>query len=352
MEDNYKWMVCVQCMTYNQAPYIEDALNGFTMQKTTFPFVCCIVDDASTDGEQEVIVNYLNEHFDLVDNKVARHEETDDYVLTFARHKTNLNCFFAVLYLKYNHYKKKSKTPYLAQWHDNAKYIAMCEGDDYWIIREKLEEQVGYMENHIKCTVCYTNFDIEYMKSGRVIKSAFNSLPSRYKHYKTLDDFILFTPYVCPPSWLYRAEIYNQMNYTGIGVDGSFELFAYLMFKGETHFYSNVTCRYRVVRESASHSLDVNKQITRRKKLLELQHKLIDKYNLNPNLKEKCEERYIHKNLLFFVENNFQDEINKAKRIKTKYSTKEKWLLLVAKNSVLRCLLCFVHRIHNRIKGY
>ena len=71
-------------MTFNHAQYIEDALNGFTMQQTTFPYVCCIIDDASTDGEQEVIRNYLNEHFDLEDKMIARHEETDDYVLTFA----------------------------------------------------------------------------------------------------------------------------------------------------------------------------------------------------------------------------------------------------------------------------
>ena len=48
--------VCVRCMTYNQSKYIEDAMNGFTIQQTDFPFVCCIVDDASTNGEQLVII--------------------------------------------------------------------------------------------------------------------------------------------------------------------------------------------------------------------------------------------------------------------------------------------------------
>ena len=100
-QEKYDWMVYVSCMTFNHAPYIVDAMNGFTMQNTDFPFVCAIVDDASTDGEQEVIKNYLNEHFDLEDKVVARHEETDDYVLTFARHKTNLNCYFAVSGLQY-----------------------------------------------------------------------------------------------------------------------------------------------------------------------------------------------------------------------------------------------------------
>ena len=94
--DKKDFLVCVECATYNHAPYILDAMNGFCMQQTTFPFVCIILDDASTDGEQEVIKNYLQENFDLQDKNVTRNEETDDYILTFAQHKSNRNCFFAM----------------------------------------------------------------------------------------------------------------------------------------------------------------------------------------------------------------------------------------------------------------
>lgn len=157
--NDYKWMVRVGCMTFNHASYIEDAMNGFTMQQTSFPFVCTIIDDASTDGEQVVIKNYLNEHFNLDDKNIVRYEETDDYLLTFARHKTNLNCYFAVLFLKYNHYSiKKPKLPYIAEWNDKAKYIACCEGDDYWIDKNKLQKQYDYMNSHPTCSLCHTNF--------------------------------------------------------------------------------------------------------------------------------------------------------------------------------------------------
>ena len=66
------FLVCVRSYTYNHAPYIEDAMNGFSMQQTNFPFVCVIVDDASTDGEPEVIMNYLNCHFDLDNETIVR----------------------------------------------------------------------------------------------------------------------------------------------------------------------------------------------------------------------------------------------------------------------------------------
>lgn len=155
-----QYKVYVRCYTYNQASYIVDALNGFTMQKTDFPYVCIIVDDASTDGEPEVIKQYLSEYFDLDDNSVRRNEETEDYYLIFARHKTNLNCFFAVLLLKYNHYHKKPKDPYFKEWTKNTKYVALCEGDDYWTDSRKLQMQVDYLDAHPDYSLCCHRFKI------------------------------------------------------------------------------------------------------------------------------------------------------------------------------------------------
>ena len=168
-QEKYDWMVYVSCMTFNHAPYIVDAMNGFTMQETNFPFICAIIDDVSTDGEQGVIKNYLKEHFALEDKSITRHEETDDYVLTFARHKTNLNCYFAVLYLKYNHYSiKKSKVPYISQWREKAKYIAICEGDDYWIAPDKLQKQVDFMEKYPDISYTCTRYNVVNVKTGDI----------------------------------------------------------------------------------------------------------------------------------------------------------------------------------------
>ena len=57
--------VLIRCFTYNQCKYIEDALNGFAMQKTNFPFVCLVMDDASTDGEQDVIKAWMERECDM-----------------------------------------------------------------------------------------------------------------------------------------------------------------------------------------------------------------------------------------------------------------------------------------------
>lgn len=149
------FLVRVSCMTYNHHAYITDAMKGFVMQQTDFPFVCTIVDDASTDGEPEVIKKYLLENFDLPDTSVAYEKDTDYGHVTFARHKTNNNCYFAVIYLKENHYSlRKTKLPYLTEWTD-TKYVAICEGDDYWTDPLKLQRQVGFMEEHEEYSMCF-----------------------------------------------------------------------------------------------------------------------------------------------------------------------------------------------------
>lgn len=147
---NYpKFRVCVRCFTFNQSKYITDALNGFTMQQTDFPFICCIVDDASTDGEQQVIMDYVREHFNMTDTSVAYQKETDYAHITYAQHKENKNCYFAVLLLKENHYsQRKDKMPYLSEWRDNTEYEALCEGDDYWIHPQKLQMQVDFLDEN------------------------------------------------------------------------------------------------------------------------------------------------------------------------------------------------------------
>ena len=168
----YKYMVGVVCMTFNQSKYILDALNGFVMQKTSFPYVVMVVDDASTDGEQKIIKDFISEQFDINDTKIAYEEETDYAYITYARHKTNLNCYIVAIYLKENHHSsRKKKLPYLTHWRDYSKYEALCEGDDYWIDSYKLQKQVDFMEMNSEYTMCHTSFRYYYESQQKFLKS-------------------------------------------------------------------------------------------------------------------------------------------------------------------------------------
>ena len=256
MEEVINYMVRVNCITYNHAPYIIEAMNGFSKQQTDFPFVCTIIDDASTDGEPEVIYQYLQKNFDLEDNATARKEETDDYILTFARHITNKNCFFAVILLKYNHFSiKKSKLPYIAKW-ENTKYIALCEGDDYWIAPDKLQKQVDFLELHSDYNLVYTDVNSYYEESGILIEGFFNH--GIYKRVKnTYKDEILWGWYLAPCTWVYRNGIvkYPEKRNPSLFY-GDIFLVLSLSQKGKIQYLNEVTSVYRVLPESASHSKD------------------------------------------------------------------------------------------------
>lgn len=187
-------MVLVRCITYNHSLFIEDTMNGFCIQNTSFPFVCTIVDDASTDGEQEVIFRYLHNHFEMDDPSIIQIEETDDYKFIFSRHKSNINCFFAIYFLNYNHYSKKiPKKRYFEKWITNTKYSAICEGDDYWTDPNKLQKQVSFLENHPEFMVCSHDYVIFKQETSQFNKatyynSLFSNLTDIYYIY-SLDNY-------------------------------------------------------------------------------------------------------------------------------------------------------------------
>ena len=165
MEYNSKFLVRIQCMTYNHESYIEDAMAGFVMQNTSFPFVAVIIDDASTDKTGETILRFMDGFFSMDDPVVSRVEEKDYGRLVFAQHKTNKNCFFAVILLKDNHYsRKKSKSAYYQEW-SRTRYIAPCEGDDFWTDPKKLQKQVCFLDDNPQYSICSHNFTRFYLDS-------------------------------------------------------------------------------------------------------------------------------------------------------------------------------------------
>ena len=162
MERHYSYLVCTRCFTYNHETYILDTLNGFVVQNTSFPVVYAIVDDASTDNTPQILRDYFNEYFDTGNSSVARQENTDYGTVLFARHKENSNCYFAIILLKENHRSQiKAKKPYLIRWMEDAKYIAFCEGDDYWTDPMKLQRQVDMLEQNDDVVMCCTACEIK-----------------------------------------------------------------------------------------------------------------------------------------------------------------------------------------------
>lgn len=151
-KQDYK--VLTFCATYNQSKYIEDALNGFAMQKTNFPFVCLVMDDCSTDEEQEVIKTWMERECDMTKAEFVDLEASH---VILVPHKTNVNCTFAVYLLKRNLCGKPLKQEMIAPWREHAEYEALCEGDDYWIADDKLQRQVEFMDSNHNIALSFSD---------------------------------------------------------------------------------------------------------------------------------------------------------------------------------------------------
>ena len=172
-------LVSICCITYNHEKFIEECLDGFLIQETNFPFEILIHDDASTDKTQNIIRKYVEQYPDII----------------------------KPVYQKENQFSQgiKPLQTYLLP-NAKSKYIALCEGDDYWTDPLKLQKQVNFMENNDDYTVCFHFVKVIYEN-----KEMGDSL------YPTLSDFTSFsvenllkTNFIQTNSVLYR----NQFNYT------------------------------------------------------------------------------------------------------------------------------------------
>ena len=222
-----KYKVWVLCATFNHAPYITDTMDGFCRQQTDFPFLCVIVDDNSKDGEQEVIKQYLSNHFTAESIK-----ETDDYHLTLARHKDNKNCYFAVFLLKYNHYsiKKPIRTHY-QELVSGVNYLAFCEGDDYWTDEHKLQKQADALDANPQAMMVYTNFRIIDGEGKTISRPVIERFPKRSHSGDNLPSLLRYGNYVMALTTMYRYEVVQGEAFKNCpyGMDFSTTLAAALM---------------------------------------------------------------------------------------------------------------------------
>lgn len=255
---NYKYMVAIQCFTFNHSKYICEALAGFVMQQTNFPFIIMVVDDASKDGEQEVIRNFISEQFDLMNSTVAYEKETDYAHITYAQHITNRNCFIIAMYLKENHYsQRKLKIPYLKEWRSCVKYEAICEGDDYWIDPLKLQKQVDFLEENPEYGLVITDVNRFYQSTGKTEISFFsNHLPSLPL---TFYELLISAYWLAPCTWLYRTKFYQENKMPEDCFKGDIAIALNLLKQGKMFKIEETMACYRVLEHSASHFTDIKR---------------------------------------------------------------------------------------------
>lgn len=252
MNQDYQYMVCTWCITYNHAPYILDTLHGFCSQETNFPVINVIIDDCSTDGEEDVIDSFVAKELDISDKTTARHEENDEFIMTFARHKKNKNCFFVFYYYKENHFSIKRPRPsVIEEWKEKAKYVALCEGDDYWIEPNKLQIQVDFLETHPDISYTCTRYKTYIEKTGETYlnkNDVFDSTNGLHKDYYefTLKDAFTGSWITKTLTCLYPRRYYDSVFLRKFKYSRDVHLVYSLLSKGNGVCFGMVSSVYRL----------------------------------------------------------------------------------------------------------
>ncbi len=202
MTNSQEIMVSICCITYNQKEYIRDALEGFLRQKTDFAYEVLIHDDASVDGTAAIIEEYAGRFPDVIKPILQKENQ-------YSKGLTNVSGTF-------NFPRAKGK------------YIAMCEGDDYWTSTDKLQRQVDFLEAHEDCSLVFHSARIEvqgraftehkmrpYRRSRKVSQKEIidktcgyptASLMFRTRMVKELPDFYVQAPIADIPLQLMAAD--------------------------------------------------------------------------------------------------------------------------------------------------
>ena len=222
--DTSQILVSILCCTYNHEAYIRQCLEGFIMQKTDFRFEAVVHDDASTDNTAAILREYAEKYPDIINP----------------------------IYETENQYTKKDDS--LVRIMNAAckgKYIAFCEGDDYWTDPYKLQKQVDIFENNNKIGLIFSKVDV-YDELKKEIISDFGN---KTDFFKLLDlGNSIPTLSVCIRAEIYNSYINEIKPWVYRWKMGDYPLWLYTLKFYESAFIDSVMGVYRKLPNSASHS--------------------------------------------------------------------------------------------------
>lgn len=255
--DNKELMVTIRCLTYNHKPYIRQCLDGFVMQKTNFRFEAIVHDDASTDGTATIIKEYAEKY----PNIIKPIFETENQFS-----------------------KRDGSITKIMNSHMHGKYIATCEGDDYWIDPLKLQKQVDFLEENPNYGLVCSEINVYDQTSNLLTEKFFKQKKWNIRY--CFDDFLVNTWFLAPCTWIYRKEyIENDISKNKFAV-GDLPLLLEISHKSKVKFLNEVTAVYRVLEKSASHGFNYKQIINRQNSILQIQKHYANKYKKNDLLKK------------------------------------------------------------------
>lgn len=208
--------VSIRCTVYNHEPYLRECLNGFVMQITNFMFEALVHDDASTDNSANIIREYADKYPEII----------------------------KPIFESENQYSKRDGT--LQAIMDTAcdgKYVAWCEGDDYWTDPYKLQKQYDFMESHPDCSLCFCSHSNLFPDGSMVEVARYNAdkidCPAK-------DVILGGGAYMASNSMFLRNKMFvPYRKWAGPCSIGDYPTVLSLLAKGKIAFLRDCMCVYR-----------------------------------------------------------------------------------------------------------
>jgi glycosyltransferase involved in cell wall biosynthesis len=312
-------LVSIKMITYNHAPFIAQAVEGVLQQKTDFLFELVIGEDCSTDGTRELVFEYQKKHPDII-----RVITSDKNV---GMKKNSLRAMGAC----------------------RGKYIAFCEGDDFWHHPHKLQKQADYLESHPECGLVYSSYDIYHAKSRKRIRDYLNELIKRHHWQRPENPSILdflggkskigYGILTC--TVMVRRTLCEQLMESDPYLyqsdqllRGDTQLWAEMAQISHLHYIPESLATYNQAEESATRSKDITKSVRLQIADAELGLYLCNKYNLPPSASSEMEARMCN-GLLRLAFHTRNAELAEKIRRKKKTFTYKEWLLYYGAGNLL-----------------
>jgi glycosyltransferase involved in cell wall biosynthesis len=278
--NKFENMVSICCITYNQEKFIAEALDGFLMQETNFNYEIIIGDDCSTDATRTIIEEYSKKYPGKI------------HLLTNNQNEGAV--------------KNLLKTLGAA----NGKYIAMCDGDDYWTNSQKLQNQVDFMEIHSDSSIC-CHYSRVIDENGGLVFEDNKPVPLEF----TYEDVLLGIKNetrVCTMMMRNNDHLKHIKNqewfYKVYSADTFFKL--YLLSRPQTKLYvlPKVMAVYRLHKNGVWSMIDSQ---VRKKKMIDDFNILINNFAYSALHKRELLKIYLRQYFLFDVKNfKIQNAIN------------------------------------------
>lgn len=225
-------LVSIKILAYNHEKYISQAIESCLMQKTSFPFELVVVDDFSKDHTPEIIQSYSDKNPGLI-IPVLQKENQQSKRRQFSIDVVLKNC--------------------------RGKYIAYCEGDDYWLDPYKLEKQVRLMEADPSISMCFTSIMREFEDGSK------KPYIRRYHHgscfFQPKDVILRLGGFADMVSTVVRKSIFNNIaDWYYLSPVGDVPVYLLAMLNGKIFYKDEVMAAYRCrVQNSWTQKMDQDK---------------------------------------------------------------------------------------------